>query len=519
MATARLKTSATPSRVPTTQDLALGEFGINTYDGALYFKRLDADGEAIVTVGLSRVPTGPVLLVIAGQSNAAGVYRATGSEFNPSSSKVRVWDGVGGVWGSSDLDQNPMARSNPNGNGSKNNYGVAMAHRVAEETGRNVFLVFDCVGGNSIDEWVASGVSSTRYAALKVKVEAALATTELASIDGVSAIVWAQGEEDFEDEYQTHYDNLELLDAQLRAEAWVGVAMQVYAMGPSNLHDRYAPEKALRDFSGQHFNWTFIPMNGLPTGFETGENSDFTHFLGESLWWGGFEGAAVPFLGLGGGFSQENRVLPFWGRSSGELTLDDVTAIASFDHLVSWGSRTKNSSAVTSHAATGSIAWGFDCVADGNYTFALGYECVTDNTANYTILAGRSLAATSAGDYCAGFGFQNELAATYSFAAGRGNTTTTSGSTALGLFSDGSSVAGSELAFRVGVGSSDGNRVNAIAVTEAGSVVAKQDFMVGADRVVGARRPAIADDSSGAANSATVNAVLAALRAHGLIEA
>ena len=52
MATARLKTSARPSRVPTTQDLSLGEFGINTYDGALYFKRLDADGEAIVTVNV-----------------------------------------------------------------------------------------------------------------------------------------------------------------------------------------------------------------------------------------------------------------------------------------------------------------------------------------------------------------------------------------------------------------------------------------------------------------------------------
>lgn len=35
--------------------------------------------------------------------------------------------------------------------------------------------------------------------------------------------------------------------------------------------------------------------------------------------------------------------------------------------------------------------------------------------------------------------------------------------------------------------------------------------------VVGPQQAAIADDASGAANQATVNAILAALRAHGLI--
>ena len=37
--TIKLKRSATPGKVPTTSDLALGELGMNTTDGALYMKR------------------------------------------------------------------------------------------------------------------------------------------------------------------------------------------------------------------------------------------------------------------------------------------------------------------------------------------------------------------------------------------------------------------------------------------------------------------------------------------------
>jgi hypothetical protein len=37
--TIKLKRSAVAGKVPTTSDLALGELGMNTYDGALYLKR------------------------------------------------------------------------------------------------------------------------------------------------------------------------------------------------------------------------------------------------------------------------------------------------------------------------------------------------------------------------------------------------------------------------------------------------------------------------------------------------
>lgn len=39
--TIRIKRSAVPGKVPATNDLALGELGLNTYDGKLYTKKDD----------------------------------------------------------------------------------------------------------------------------------------------------------------------------------------------------------------------------------------------------------------------------------------------------------------------------------------------------------------------------------------------------------------------------------------------------------------------------------------------
>ena len=47
-----VKRSATPAKVPTTANLSLGELGLNTYDGALYFKKNVTGVESIVTVSI-----------------------------------------------------------------------------------------------------------------------------------------------------------------------------------------------------------------------------------------------------------------------------------------------------------------------------------------------------------------------------------------------------------------------------------------------------------------------------------
>ena len=49
--TIKLKRSAIAGRVPTVSDLALGELGINTYDGKLYIKKDVGGTESIVEVG------------------------------------------------------------------------------------------------------------------------------------------------------------------------------------------------------------------------------------------------------------------------------------------------------------------------------------------------------------------------------------------------------------------------------------------------------------------------------------
>ena len=55
----KIKQSAVAARVPTTSDLALGELGINTYDGKLYARK-DSGTASIIEIGASSAST-PIL--------------------------------------------------------------------------------------------------------------------------------------------------------------------------------------------------------------------------------------------------------------------------------------------------------------------------------------------------------------------------------------------------------------------------------------------------------------------------
>ena len=50
--TVKIKQSAVAARVPTTSDLALGELGVNTYDGKLYTRK-DNGTASIIQIGAS----------------------------------------------------------------------------------------------------------------------------------------------------------------------------------------------------------------------------------------------------------------------------------------------------------------------------------------------------------------------------------------------------------------------------------------------------------------------------------
>ncbi|WJJ59612.1 hypothetical protein, partial [Salmonella phage ST59] len=134
------------------------------------------------------------IVVITGQSNAQG---ANSGGPNPASPHVKVWDGTTNTWGSSDYTQLPFSQSTPNGNGGNNNIALSFAHRLIDEhRNSKVYVIYDAVGGRPISDWVGSGTASIRYAAIKAKVEAALATPELvaAGKTKIDYLIWAQGE-------------------------------------------------------------------------------------------------------------------------------------------------------------------------------------------------------------------------------------------------------------------------------------------------------------------------------------
>jgi hypothetical protein len=325
-----------PTNYSTNPDENTSIGGIDIGEGAPAGNMNDALRQLMAD--LANTNGGPFVLVISGQSNAAG---ANNGGPNPASSQVKTWDGTTGDWGGSDYNGAPWTHANPDGNSGHNNYALAAAHRIYEETGRPVYIIPDFVGGTSIAQWVGSGTASVRYAALKTKVQAALASDELEGITTVDAIIWAQGEEDgLISNFSTHITNLQTLDTQLRAEAWVDEFTPIYVTGMSNLHERYEIAPALREFAtNSNGTWRYVASHGLKTSFDAGGPGDATHFLGPDLWEMGYDRIA-PLILDGIRFNDEYHELPFYARGSGKITPADQTAISTFTNLVSWDSRT-----------------------------------------------------------------------------------------------------------------------------------------------------------------------------------
>ena len=420
-----------------------------------------------ITAGGVRLihPDGPYVIAITGQSNAAG---ANTDGPNPASPLVRIWDGEVGTWGSSDRTQTPLNRANPHGNLGSNNYALARAHRIAADTARPVFIIFDARGGQKIEEWVATGVNSPRYAALTAKISAAFATPVLtqSSIQKVDEIIFAQGEADFEDDFATYLGKLNTFRTQLRAETWCAFETPIYMMSPSDLHDRYQWRDAMAHLCSQiDTRCIFVSSNGLRTEYSETGSGDHTHFLGESLWEAGYTRIAETTGG-------ESTPTCFYGRATGPVDATDATAMTTFRTLVSRDSWTTQVPP-NGPAATGSISWGYQCIAEGNYTFALGYDNVTDNLANYGLLAGRDLSADSDADYFAAFGYQNTVSARYTLVSGRGHVAADEGGTIFGMFSEYASTQSDRVLLQVGIGNSTSTRSNGLSVRKSGQIEMK----------------------------------------------
>ncbi|EDG8890911.1 hypothetical protein CAJ82_23580, partial [Salmonella enterica subsp. enterica serovar Typhi] len=180
------------------------------------------------------------IIAITGQSNAAGAKEGGP---NPANDKIVIWDGVTGDWGSSDYTKPPLSHSTPNGNNGNNNIALAFAHRLVDEhKAEKVFIIYDAVGGSPIEDWMENGVNSERYAAIKRKIEAALASQEIVATGKkeIDFLVFAQGEENALTDTVTAYQKkLTTLDKQFRAESWMSDTTPMFIMGMSGLHMRY----------------------------------------------------------------------------------------------------------------------------------------------------------------------------------------------------------------------------------------------------------------------------------------
>ena len=441
---------------------------IHTASPHASYKVVDAALPAHLTTaggaGLAHLE-GAYVIAIAGQSNAAGVH-VDGP--NPASPLVRSWDAPAGAWGGSDRTAAPWTHSNPDGNGGANNYALARAHAVAATTGRPVFIVFDALGGAPIADWVAEAPADTRFQALDAKIIAALADPLLQQhgVSGIDEMIFAQGEADYLSGFGAHLDSLVTLMAKIRGRSWAAPGMPCYMMSPADVHDRYLWRAAMRHFCGRiDTDCRFVALNDLETEYSTTGQGDATHFLGTGVWRAGYDYIAQTAR-------VESGTELFWGRGVGPASPAEPTVLATFSSLVSADSWTATAPP-NGPAAAGSISWGKACFADGNYTFALGYGCVTDNLSNYGILAGRDLSSNGAADYFAGFGFQNDMAARYTLAAGRGHVLTAEGGTAIGLFSEYTGAEADAPLLQVGNGSSSSNRGNAFCVRQSGTVETK----------------------------------------------
>ena len=400
----------------------------------------------------------PFLEASFGQSNGRG---ANADGPNPTNELVKVWDGEVNAFGSSDITKLPMTRTNQHGNGGNNNIAIAHGHRVQDDTGRDVCIVYDAVGGKKIEEWVGNGVESVRYVAIKNKIELALASPELAGVNFVDVIHFQQGEANGPtDTFQEYLDSLTVLVGQLRAESWCEKTTPILIGAPSELHKRYAPEKAMKYFCDNVDPYcTFVPSAGLKT-------SDNTHYTGESLWEMGYNRLnqavkSTPNL---------NVSYPpiFYGRGDGPAMPGDSTYIFAGSSFISADSKT-NSFPPNGVAATGSISFGYLCGADGNYSYSFGYLCKTHNSASYSFNVGREVEATELGLYSFGSGYKNILNAEKTFATGEGHKVSDECGFAAGSFSKYTETQEDKVIGQLGIGSSDSVRKNAYTARESGT--------------------------------------------------
>lgn len=440
-------------------------------DSSLAEKLRGPDGA--YSVGIDDDTVGAILakdvyvIGITGQSNAAG---ANGGGPNPADPRIKTFDGANNSWGSSDYTKTPWSRSTPNGNSSHNNVALAFAHRLVDEhKAKAVYIVYDAVGGKSIDDWVGEGVSSVRYAAFKNKCDIAFNTPELtaAGKTKLDFLIWFQGEEDALTttllDYRTKFRTL---DNQFRGEAWMASTTPMFVMGMSGLHTRYQPWLAQIDYcENYNRNCVYVNSAGLKTQYDVDQTGDYTHFLGDSLWEHGYYRIWQALHERGA--THRHALAALWNRGSG-LYDGTTVAITYFSTMVSRGSVTSEFP-FNGPAASNAIAWGFQCTP-ANYSLAGGYQTTMETGANYSFTWGRSNTHSANAQYSVTLGRENTVSAADAIAIGRGNTVADPNCVTIGSFSQYNTTLEDPARFQVGIGTSNTARKSGLTIFKSGII-------------------------------------------------
>ena len=409
---------------------------------------------------------GKRVIVDMGQSNDVGVRTGGG---NPVNSKVKVWDASISAFVVSDLTQSPWTLPQPDGNYTdginqyNNNFAVAFAHRVAEETGDEVYLIHDAVSGRSIDDWTSAGTDSIRYASIKAKVTEALDSIDLAGHSSVDYITIGQGEEDALTHTESqYYAKLKTWISQLRAESWANSTTPILLVGASYLHDRYAVHGAKEQYCSDHPETIFVSAKGLKTDFEAYGTGDSTHFTGGSLWKLGYNRC---WAALNAAPSMVRYTTPFYGRGSGEYA-GEGTAIARFNSLVSIGCATSQYP-INSPSASYTLVWGANNSC-GSYGMVAGLLNVGDGS-NCATLTGRGHLIESGTYYSSAHGYRNTVRANSAAAFGEGHVVADDWQMAIGRWSKFRSPNTADpVVFQVGIGATAANAKNSLTSFQSG---------------------------------------------------
>ena len=147
--------------------------------------------------------------IFTGQSNMdnGDPYQTIIDEDRATDSRVKIWNDVIGQWVTADLTAYPWNYTNLDGD-YNNRLPFHTAKRIAEKENKTVQIIFEATGGQSITQWMGTGVSSPYFVNIVDKITNS-------GVDKIDGIFWMQGENDGSD--SDYHTKLKTLISQFRA--------------------------------------------------------------------------------------------------------------------------------------------------------------------------------------------------------------------------------------------------------------------------------------------------------------